>query len=553
MNKRHPASSHIFFLLLFISVLLHPSAVPADPLVPLHIEKGTNLISIARKFCKKESDWKAIASINHLKPPYIIYNNSTIQIPLSLLVTETVSARVASVNGSPRVITGGLQSRILKKGALVVPGQTIQTQRNEFVHLIYPNNKHTRIGPQSEMTLVYLMRLTDGNLKAEFFLEKGSIIHILKKKLKSNEHFQTRTPVTIAGVRGTKFRVKAVNKETSIVETLTGQVALNGTGKQILLNKGQGSKVKKDQPPTPPHSLPPSPVAPELKQIYRTLPVVLHTPDQTDIQSVRIRVSKDPEGNATVAEQIAIPGQDFKLSYLSDGTYYLFYTATDNEGFESAPTSPVTLKIRTNPAAPILLKPDNGLETFSKRIKIQWLDSHSAKFYKLEIATNPEFTSPILKQQTEDPTFTTPAMDPGTYFFRTQLVTEDGFTTLFSVPLSWKILKQPELKGIDPVSPDTEDITLRWPAMSDVASYTIQIAHDKKFEDMVESAEHLTEPSYKIRNYLASGDHYVRIRSVMKNGLQSPWTPLQTLTIDSEPLELKHLLIAFGCVALILL
>jgi len=69
----------------------------------------------------------------------------------------------------------------------------------------------------------------------------------------------------------------------------------------------------------------------------------------------------------------------------------------------------------------------------------------------------------------------------------------------------------------------------------------------------VESAEQLTEPSYKIRNYLASGDHYVRIRSVMENGQQSPWTPVQTLTIDSEPLGLKHLFIALGCVALILL
>ncbi|HID70661.1 MAG TPA: hypothetical protein EYP35_09475, partial [Desulfobacterales bacterium] len=265
MNRQAPTAVPIPVLLLFISfvsVFLLSPAVQAEPLVPLHIQKGTNLISIARQFCKKESDWKTIARINRLKPPYLIYNNSTIQIPLSLLVTETVSAKVASVSGSPRIITEDSQSNILNKGDLVVPGQTIRTQRNEFVHLIYPNHKHTRIGPQSEMTLVYLMRLTDGNLKAEFSLEKGNIIHILKKKLKPNEHFQTRTPVTIAGVRGTEFRVKAVDTETSIVETLTGRVALNGAGKQIVLNKGQGSKVKKDQPPAPPHSLPPSPTPP---------------------------------------------------------------------------------------------------------------------------------------------------------------------------------------------------------------------------------------------------------------------------------------------------
>lgn len=555
--NRHQSTSTLFFFLPFfvflVLALLPPLAVQAEPLVPLHIQKGTNLISIARQFCKKESDWKTIARINQLRPPYLIYNNSTIQIPLSLLVTETVSAKVASVSGSPIVIIENSQSKILKKGDVVVPGQTIQTQSNEFVHLIYPNHKHTRIGPQSEMTLVYLMRLTDGNLKAEFSLKKGSLIHILKEKLKPNEHFQTRTPVTIAGVRGTEFRVKAMDTETSIVETLTGRVALKAAGKQIVLKKDQGSKVKKDQPPEPPHSLPPSPTPPKLKNIYRTLPVMLNTPAQADIASVRIRVSTDSEGNATIAEQITDPGKAFKLSYLKDGKYYLFFTAIDHAGFESAPTAPSLLNIRTNPAAPILLKPDNGLETFTQTIKIQWLGSHSAKFYKFEIATDPEFTSPILKKQVEDPVFTTPALEPGTYFFRTQLVTEDGFTTLYSIPLSWKVLAQPKLKGFDSVSPDTDEITLRWPAMFDVASYTIQIAHDKNFEKPIETAEQLTEPSYKIRNYLASGDYYVRIRSTMKNGQQSPWTPLQTLTIDSEPLGLKHFFIGLGCIAILII
>ncbi len=553
MNRSQHVLSTIFLLVLFFVSNFTASTVQAEPLVPLHIQKGTNLISIARQYCKKESDWKTIAKINHLKSPYTIYSKKTILVPLSILLTETVSAKVASVSGSPRLITRNSQSSTLEKGDFVLPGQTIQTNNNEFVHLLYPDHKHTRIGPQSEMTLVYLMRLTDGNLKAEFSLTKGNIIHKLQQKLKANEHFQTRTPVTIAGVRGTEFRIKMPDSETNIVETLSGQVALDAAGKQIVLNKGKGSKIKKDQPPAPPRDLPLRPALPHIETAYRTLPVILKTPDQTTIEFVRLRITTDLQGSKTIAEQLTGSGQNFTLPALKDGQYHLFFTAIDHEGFESAPTDPALLYIRTNPAAPILSNPNSGMQTFEKTVDIRWLKSDLAKFYNIVIATNPDFDAPIIEQQTEDAMFTTSSLDPDTYFFKVQLATEDGFETLFSAPLSWTVLQQPELTGFDPVKPDDDTIKLQWPAMTDVAGYTLEIAYDKKFDNLMVSKEKLTEPSYTISNDLASGDYYVRICAVMNNGQQSPWTAPQTLTIEPKPLNLKPILIILGCVALILL
>lgn len=537
---------------LFQAALLMPSQ--AETLVPLHVQKGTNLIRIARQYCTNPSDWKTIAAVNRLKSPYIIYSRSTIQVPLSILRTKSISAKVASISGSPILVTGDSQTREIRKGDLVLPGQTVVTEDDEYVHLIYPNNKHTRIGPQSKMLLVYLMRLADDNLQAEFLLKNGRITHKVNKKLGANEHFRTRTPMAITGIRGTEFRIKIENQETNIVETLKGKVALSAAGKQILIKKGEGSKVKEGRPPEPPHALPPSPKLPQMRDIYRTLPVTFAAPAQKNIQSMRLRVTSDIKGLNTLVEQNAKPGQNFTLSSLTDGHYFLFFTGTDKQGFESLAAGPAPLHIRTNPGAPIISSPNNNRKIFDTTVTIRWLKSDQADHYKIQLATDPEFTKIVDEQQLKEATYTTAALKPGKYFFRVQLVTGDGFETLFSSSLAWEVMARPKLGNLNTSAQGKEGgITLQWPAMADTAGYALQIANDKEFTDLIVSENNLTEPSYTINFLIVSGEYYVRIRSITKDGQKSPWTPPQTMTIDSDSSWMPHAFAALGFIVLILI
>jgi hypothetical protein len=553
--KNHPAGLPAFALALaFIIHVLLLLPAQANTLVPLHVQKGTNLIRIARQYCINPSDWKTIAGINHLKSPFIIYSNSTLQVPLSILRTKSISAKVASVSGSPLLVTDNSQTRELRKGDLVLPGQTVVTENDEYVHLVYPNNKHTRIGPQSKMLLVYLMRLADDNLQAEFLLKNGRITHKINKKLGANEHFRTRTPMAITGIRGTEFRIKIENAETNIVETLKGKVALSAAGKGILIKKGEGSKVKKGQPPQPPHALPPRPILPHLKDIYRTLPVTFTAPVQKYIQSMRLRVTSDIKGLNTLVEQIAKPGQDFVLSSLIDGHYFIFLSSVDKQGFESLPTGPAPLHIRTMPGAPIISSPKNNRKFFTPDIKIRWLESDQADHYLVQLATDSGFTRLIEKKRTPEASYTSHDLKPGKYFFRVQLVTGDGFETLFSAPLAWEIMAQPKLGSLNTSSKGSDDgITLRWPAMADTSGYMIQIATDKACTDLVAEDDKLTDPSYTINFQLVNGKYYVRIRSITKDGLKSPWTPPQTMTVESESSWLPHGMAVLGFIALILI
>jgi hypothetical protein len=547
------ALSFCFFFLLSLFLNAHSSVVRADTLVPLHVKKGTGLIRITQEYCSKETDWKKIAQINKLKAPYIVRTNSTLQIPLSMLRTKNVSAQVASISGTPQLVTADSSVVTLSKGDLVLPGQTVITRKGEYVHLIFPDYKHTRIGPQSEMTLVYLMRLSDDNLKVQFFLKKGRITHRILQKLKANEHFDTRTAFAITGIRGTEYRLKVEDNETNIVETLMGKVAVNAAGTQLILPKGKGSKIKKGQPPSPPQKLPNIPDIPLIKNMYRLLPVVISAPAHANAKSIRLRLTSDKEGQATILEQMTKPGEDFTLPSLLDGSYFLFLSAIDNNKFESFPTSPIPLSLRTIPAAPIFSKPKNGLQTFDTNIKISWLKSEFAQTYNVQLATDKDFSNLIDEQQTKDNSFTTKTLSPGNYFSRVQLVAEDGFKTLYSPTLTWEVIEQPKLGDIGSVAEGEDEITLKWPAVPNMSGYMIQVATDKNFTRLVVSEDHLSEPSYTIKNNLASGDYYIQIRSIMHNGQKSPWTPTQMLTIDSTSTDIVPYVFGLGLIALILL
>ena len=552
--KRRSAMHNICLFLFVLSLTLFSSMVRAEPLVPLHVERGTNLIRIARQYCHKPSDWKTIASINHLKSPYIIYADSTLLIPLHILRGKEISATVVSLKGKPQLVGRDKQAQPLHKGDAVFPGQTVVTRDDEYVHLVYPNHKHSRIGPESKMLLVYLMRLADDNLQAEFFLQQGRVTNAIERRLKANEHFRTRTPMAITGIRGTEFRVRLENEESSVIETLQGKVDLSAAGKKVLVRKGRGVRVKKGLPPPPPRPLPPAPPLPKLKDVYRILPVQISTQQQNGRSAYHLLITSDRKGLDTLLDQSVRPGESFSIDALADGTYHLFLSAVDLEGFESLPAGPALLKIRTTPGAPIISSPRNGGKFFTQTVKIQWLHPEGVDHYELQLARDKNFTDLVDSRSVQESSYVTPPLAPGHYFFRVRLVTKDGFATLYSTVLDWQIIEQPKLGSLSgTVDGGEAGITLRWPAIANVQSYGIQIATDKEFTDIIAEEENLDKPSYTINFLIVSGTYYVRVRSTTKDGLVSPWSPPQKMTIESESSWLPHLLGVLGFAALVLI
>ncbi len=523
------------FFSFFIVSLFPVDTSYAERLIPVHVEKGKGLIHIARDYCISRDVWVEIAEINKLSPPYMVKAGSTILIPYSLLLTDGLKAQVAYISGSVEIMTHDRKRHKLNVGDQLIAGQSILTGPNSYAQLIFPGNKYTRIEPNSQLIITYLFKFAGGLMKTELFLKKGHLIHKVENELHQNETFETKTAVSITGIKGTEFRMKMPDGDTNIIETLKGRVQLvDNNNHEIILKKREGVMVKKGEIPQPPKALPSPPKIPSLEKIYHSLPIVFKTSDNQKNESIRLRLTSDEEGQLTIFEQKVAPGKDFLIESLKDSTYFAFFTAFDKEGFESTDSEPIPLVLRTLPVAPVVNYSNDKYISWEGETEIQWHQTEGAETYFIELAKDDTFSDIVESRYTSKTNMIIPFLPEGTYFFRARSIAADGFSSKFSRSLYYQIIKQPQMKNIE-ISSEPNNHILSWPAIKKNCTYDVQISADKEFGEIVQSQTALTQNRYTVFNDHAPGKYYVRIRATLENSLPSKWTEAQEMVIKSAP------------------
>lgn len=549
-NRLNSFLQPVLITILLLVTCLQQASFAEEILVPLHVKNGTNLTHLARKYCHQQSDWKTIATVNKLKPPYLILEQSTLKVPLSMLKYKKLEATLATMRGDVSIVDTNGDITRTNKGAILTSGQTLVTGENAYAHIIFPDHRYLNMEPDSKLTFNYLISLVDHTVKIDFTLHKGRIFNQIRQQLQPNDSHQIRTPIAITGVRGTEYRIKTVDQGNTF-ETLTGKVNLGASGTAITLHANQGSKVRPGAPPEKPRPLPAPPAAPLLTPIFRTLPAVITAPEHPQAETLRMRITTDKEGQTTVKEVYCSPEKAFVIDSLPDGSYHSFFTAIDKEGFESLPNGPLPLNIRTIPSAPVISTPKDSRIFWDKQITITWLKGEQVDHFFYQLATDNAFKNIVAEQETGAPSLTTPELEPGVYFFQVQGISKDGFATLFSPPLSWKIINQPEMQGA--TTSASEPLALRWSAMADECTYDLQIAEDRQFTKLLLDKKAITTAGYEVQEHLLPGTYFVRIRAVLNPDTTGPWTASQTLEIKRDPLGWKEMMIGVVMLGIILL
>lgn len=95
-------------------------------------------------------------------------------------------------------------------------------------------------------------------------------------------------------------------------------------------------------------------------------------------------------------------------------------------------------KPNPNPRAEVLL-PLDGAFVSQPSIKLGWYPVAGATSYRIQISTDSEFNGTITDSKTQTPSFKTPALEAGDYFWRVQAVFEDGSSAEFSPVNSFTI------------------------------------------------------------------------------------------------------------------
>ena len=145
---------------------------------------------------------------------------------------------VASLKGNVKVINlfqsnesdkNNAKSETLKAGEIVLQGSTILSDKNSEVDLLFTNGTSAKIGQNSKLTISAIWqkdfqeskrKISDLNeetspTRIDLDLEIGDLI-VDVKKLKKESSFRVNSPIGVAGIRGTQFRILSENEKVEL-------------------------------------------------------------------------------------------------------------------------------------------------------------------------------------------------------------------------------------------------------------------------------------------------------------------------------------------------
>jgi ferric-dicitrate binding protein FerR (iron transport regulator) len=164
---------------------------------------------------------------------------------VAMISAPAVEAMTATlVEGT--VTAGGVA---IQAGAILKPGDTVETKADSRVEIVLPGGSLLRVGESSQVTLSevsagrrFSARLLLGNLWAK--------VH----KLLASETFNIETENAVAGVRGTEFRVEVAQEQPDLVRVYEGVVHVDARdgGWSHSLEAGTELRFRRDaEPPRP--------------------------------------------------------------------------------------------------------------------------------------------------------------------------------------------------------------------------------------------------------------------------------------------------------------
>jgi hypothetical protein len=221
---------------------------------------------------------------------------------------------------------------------------------------------------------------------------------------------------------------------------LQGIVDVTAMKQKVNVRSGEGTLVRKGEPPMEPKKLlnPPSPI--HLIPIYKNIPLYFEFGKVEGAVSYRVLFSKDNNFKDILKEQVIKPHEPFKIFAIEDGTYFLQSRSIDNLGLEGIPSDTSVIKVRINPIPPFIESPVDKAVYGETSLKLKWLKVPDAVRYHIQIAEDREFIK-MIEDRTDisDTEYETGKLDLRTYYFRIGSIAKDEYQGEWSDILSFTI------------------------------------------------------------------------------------------------------------------
>ncbi len=514
------------------------------------VRPGDNIWDLSRRYLTDWRNWTVIQELNGIDEPRRIPPGTRLDIPLRLLRLDPALATLADVSGPFTLVRDGAEHAVAP-GAELRLGDRLITGGDGSALVRFADRSTVVLGSDSELVLDRLGQYRGtGMVDTRLRLERGRLETAVQPAVGSGSHFEVWTPPAVSSVRGTDLRVGLDEVGArSATEVLNGtvEVAALATARRVL--GGFGTVTRQGEPPPPPRPLLEPPAAADLPLSLERLPLRLPMPPLVGAERFRLALAEDASFQRLLFDEVVAAGSAARLD-LPDGSYVARMRGIEADGLEGR-DQVWQLEIFARPEPPTPLAPQRDGRLRDPLPQFGWSEPLDARGYRFALATDPDFTAPLVETDTlTSPGFTPAAQLPlGTYYWRVGTIDADGRRGPWGDVLRFEILAPPAEPTIDETQRDGGRFTIRLAALEPGQRVRFQIASDAAFDDIL-SDQTVDEPELVVPGLLPD-DYWFRAQIIEADGYVADFSTPQRITVPPVSWW-PYLLIPFALLIILL-
>lgn len=325
--------------LLFAALPAAGQTAPADPPVAYKVKAGDTLVGLGARYLVKTADYRTVQRLNRVRNPRRLQVGSALNIPAPLLKSEPIPAVLAAYSGRVTLTRAGRPLAPARDLALL-EGDQIATGPNAFATVALPDESRVSLPSNSTLVIVRLRQVVlTGGLKRTFDIQLGKGAAQVTPLPTPDSQFLIRTPLSVAAVRGTDYRVAydpaRATAQAEVIKGVVGVSPIASAPAETPVPAGFGAQAGATGVSAPQALLP----APALTRGGRTQedPQVAFTIEPvTGAARYHLQLANDA-GFVDVFAETETAGTSATFDVVPDGVYFVRATAIDAAGLEGLP------------------------------------------------------------------------------------------------------------------------------------------------------------------------------------------------------------------------